>query len=68
MIAATFDSEREVVICWRTPGVVSASVRDSAGVWDVRWTTSQGWTCSCPEPCCCHVSAVKALTIEEPSR
>jgi len=58
----------DVQILWRTPGVVSASVRDgSSGVHDVRWARSTGWSCSCNEVGgrCAHVLAVERLTAGE---
>jgi hypothetical protein len=54
-----------VVIRWRTPGVTAASVRDADGIFDVRWTSSTGWDCSCPEEFACHhVAAVRQLTVD----
>jgi len=52
----------DVVISWKTPGVVSATVRDDRGVWDVRWSASTGWSCTCAEPGCAHAAAVRQLT------
>ena len=53
-----------VLVTWRTPGVIAASVRDAAGILDVRWSRLAGWSCSgCPdEHRCHHVAAVRQLT------
>ena len=37
----------DVQVLWRTPGVVSATARDSSGVFDVRWSVGTGWHCTC---------------------
>ena len=60
-----FDND-EVVIRWRTPGVVAASVRDPvAGIVEVRHSGSTGWTCTaCGDLVCHHISAVKALVAQ----
>ena len=53
----------DVVIQRRTPGVISATVRDDGGICDVRWTRSFGWTCSCRvDGDCQHISAVKTTS------
>jgi hypothetical protein len=55
-----------VVITWRTPSLIAASVLDpEAGVVDVRLADGL-WTCACrQEFWCCHVSALKSLTEPE---
>ena len=51
-----------VVVKWRTPGLIVASVRDGlAGVADVRWTQSVGFSCSCGKQGCVHAAAVRRL-------
>jgi uncharacterized Zn finger protein len=59
----TIAQNLDVVVTWRTPGVVAASVRgDSGGIVDVLWNGSTG-TCTCSEkPPCRHASAVQAVT------
>jgi hypothetical protein len=54
----------DIRITWRTPGVIGAVVRDPvAGVVEVRWSSSTGWICSCPDgESCAHVLAVAQLT------
>ncbi len=57
----------DVQILWRTPGVVSASVRDAAGVHDVRWASSTGWSCTCVGGAipCAHVLATQQTVGEK---
>jgi hypothetical protein len=58
----------DVVVKWKTPALVVASVRDGlAGVADVR-RTAAGWTCSCGKHSCVHVATVRALTAEAVAR
>ena len=53
----------DVAITWKTPAVTAATVRDSTGIYDVRQTSSSGWTCTCPDQYgCAHVAAVRQLT------
>jgi hypothetical protein len=55
----------DVCIRWRTPSLVSASVRDVDGIVDVRWTGYSGWSCSCSDEYgCVHILAVRQLTAE----
>lgn len=61
----TIADEVEVLISWRTPGVVSASTRGADGVRDVRWSSSQGWSCTCSESAlCAHVRSVQRVVEE----
>jgi len=55
-------TDDDVVITWRTPGVICASVRDDRGVVDVRWSGSTGWSCSCGDLACHHIEAVRQTT------
>jgi len=53
-----------VQIKWATDGVISAAVRGDSGIYDVRWSRNQGWSCDCP--CfgrCSHETAVAAVTM-----
>jgi len=57
-----------LVVKWRTPGVIAAAVRDGAGIHDVRWARTTGWSCTCTEGAhCAHVAAVRSSTECEPS-
>lgn len=56
-------AQPDVQILWATPAVVSASIRDANGVYDVRWTEMAGWSCTCQDAgTCAHQLAVKAVT------
>ena len=51
-----------VAIKWCSPTTLTASVRDSDGIVDVR-CTADGWTCTCSQPfSCAHILAVKNIT------
>jgi len=53
----------DVRIVLHTPGVVVAAVRDDVGIWNVHWAIGVGgWTCTCREASCCHISAVKTVS------
>jgi hypothetical protein len=53
----------DVCVRWKTPSLISASVRDAAaGIVDIRWTGYGGWSCSCRDECCAHISAVRQIT------
>ena len=57
----SFLDHDEVSIVWRSETALSASVRDSDGIVDVRWSRD-GWSCTCSDgPNCCHVLAVRAI-------
>lgn len=52
-----------VAILFRTPGVVSARVRDASGIFDVAWSRLQPWSCTCLGASdCSHVDAVRRVT------
>ncbi len=58
--------ESDIAIRWRTPATVVAAVRDPVSrVVDVRWTCGAGWSCTCADPRCCHIAAVRAVAAEE---
>ena len=59
----SFLDHDEVQIVWRSQSALSASVRDSEGIVDVRWSRDgDGWDCTCNDgPNCCHVLAVRAI-------
>jgi hypothetical protein len=42
--------------------VVLARVRDHDGIHDVSHGAESGWRCTCREPVCHHVSAVRQVT------
>lgn len=57
-------AERQVQIRFCSDGVISATVRGDSGIYDVRWTRNQGWTCPCAcRGRCSHVEAVSAVTM-----
>ena len=57
--------ESEVRISWRTPAVVSATVRDTRGLSDVR-LAAHTWSCSCgAEMPCVHVELVREVVGED---
>jgi hypothetical protein len=54
----------DVLIKWRTPGLIVGSVHDPDGIFDVRRDVLRGWTCSCAGIECVHVAAVQGVTDE----
>lgn len=54
-----------IAIHFMTAHVIDAAVHDSRGIHDVRFARVMGWSCSCGQPACLHVSAIRALTEEE---
>ena len=57
-------SEARLQIKYCTEGLIQAAVRGDSGVHDVRWTSMQGWSCSCPALVrrCSHVETVASVT------
>lgn len=67
--AARLRSEAKVQIKWATDQLVVAAVRGDSGVWDIRWTSLQGWHCTCPAyRRCSHIEAVASVTMRPVSR
>lgn len=60
----------DVRVKWQTPRITAASVRDAAGVHDVRRDVRRdlyrGWRCSCSSEGCAHVEAVRRFTEASP--
>lgn len=55
----------DVRIVLHTPGVIVASVRDDVGIVDVHWAIGVGgWSCTCRDETCAHISAVMQVTQE----
>jgi hypothetical protein len=42
--------------------VISARVRGDRRIFDVRWSRSLGWSCTCQEDRCEHALAVQQVT------
>jgi hypothetical protein len=56
---------KNVLIKWKTPGLIVGSVRDpDGGIFDVQRDPSRGWSCSCAGLGCVHVAAVRDVTDE----
>ena len=63
LMSMRLESRDDVLIRWRTHGVIAGSVRDAQGIFDVHWASSTGWVCSCSDEYGCHhVAALRQLT------
>ena len=58
-------ADHAVQVRWATDRTVVAAVRGDSGVHDVRWSSLDGWSCSCP--CvgrrCSHIEATRSVTM-----
>lgn len=62
--ARVLRQDGRIQILFGTDQLVQGRVRGDHGVYDVRWTRLQGWSCSCVNPRrCSHVEAVSSVTM-----